>query len=72
MLKVVVSSIIILLIAIVLFCIKIIIQKNGRFPNTHVGGNPALRKRGIRCIQEQDDDAARRCNLFERMEHKNS
>jgi hypothetical protein len=35
-------------------CIKIIFKKNGRFPNTHVSGNKAMRQRGINCIQSQE------------------
>jgi hypothetical protein len=71
MLKVVVLSVIILLICFVLFCIRIITEKNGKFPNTHAGGNPALEKKGIRCAQAQDFEARIRMNLFERLE-KNS
>ena len=40
-----------------LLAITIIIKKNGRFPNTHVSGTKALRKRGIKCAQSQDRDA---------------
>lgn len=29
-------------------------QENGRFPNTHVSGSKAMRKRGIGCVQSQD------------------
>ncbi|MDR1223008.1 MAG: hypothetical protein LBL07_09060 [Tannerella sp.] len=71
MLKVVVFSVIILLICVVLFCIKIIIKKNGRFPNTHAGGNPALGKKGIKCAQAQDFEARLQMNLFERLQKDN-
>ena len=37
----------------------IIIKKNGRFPNIHIGGNKHMRKRGIKCAQSQDKDARR-------------
>lgn len=46
-----------LLIVAISFCflaIKILFKKNGRFPNTHVGGSKAMRKRGIGCVQSQD------------------
>ena len=49
----------IIAISIALLSITIIIKKNGRFPNTHVGGNKAMRKRGIKCVQSQDKDARR-------------
>ena len=41
---------------IVAICIA---QKNGRFPNTHVSGSKAMRKRGIGCVQSQDREAQR-------------
>jgi hypothetical protein len=48
--------------------VRIIIKKNGKFPDTHVGGNPALGKKGIKCAQAQDFEAGIRMNLFERLE----
>lgn len=41
-------------ICIALLCIKMLIQKNGKFPNIHVSGNKAMRERGIGCVQSQD------------------
>ena len=70
MLEVVVLSVIFLLICIVLLCISIIIKKNGKFPNTHVGGSPALRKKGIKCIQTQDFEAGVQMNLFDRIQRE--
>ena len=43
----------------VLMAITIIIKKNGRFPNIHVGSNKEMRKRGIKCVEAQDKDARR-------------
>lgn len=34
--------------------IQILIKKGGKFPNTHVGGNPYLQKQGISCAKTQD------------------
>lgn len=34
--------------------IKILVEKNGKFPHTHVGGNKELIKRGIYCAQTWD------------------
>jgi hypothetical protein len=45
-----------------------IIKKNGRFPNTHVGGHSAFKKKGIKCAQAQDFEDRIRMNLFERLE----
>ena len=44
-------------ICIAFLAIKIILKKNGRFPNTHVSGSKAMRKRGIGCVQSQDREA---------------
>lgn len=52
-------TLLIIAICVALLAIKVIIKKNGRFPNTHVGGNKAMRKRGIKCVQSQDRDARR-------------
>ena len=34
--------------------IQIIFKKGGKFPNTHVGGNPYLQRQGISCAKTQD------------------
>lgn len=54
-------TLLIIAISFALLAITIIIKKNGRFPNTHVGGNKHMRKRGIGCARSQDK-AARRAN----------
>ena len=57
--KTLLFTLLIIAISIALLAIKIIIKKNGRFPNTHVGGNKEMRRRGIKCVQSQDKDARR-------------
>ena len=59
MFKTLLFTTLIIAISIALLSITIIIKKNGRFPSTHVGGNKAMRKRGIKCVQSQDKDARR-------------
>lgn len=46
-----------LLAAVALLSANILLKKNGRFPNIHVGSNPAMRKRGIGCVESQDAQA---------------
>ena len=46
-----------LLAAVALLSVSILLKKNGRFPNIHVGKNPAMRKRGIGCVETQDAQA---------------
>lgn len=57
MFKTLLYTLIIIAISIALLSITIIIKKNGKFPNIHIGGNRNMRKRGIKCAQSQDRDA---------------
>ena len=61
MLKILLITLLIVAISIPLLAIKIILKKNGRFPNIHVSGSKDMRKRGIGCVQSQDR-AARKLN----------
>lgn len=47
----------ILAIALALLCVKLLFVKGGKFPNTHIGGNKAMQRRGIRCVKAQDREA---------------
>jgi hypothetical protein len=57
MFKTLLFALLIIAISMALLSITIIIKKNGRFPNIHIGGSRAMRKRGIKCAQSQDRDA---------------
>lgn len=35
-------------------CVRVIVKKNGRFSSQHIGGNKAMRERGIHCVNTQD------------------
>lgn len=59
MFKTLLITLLIIAISFALLAITIIIKKNGKFPNTHVGGNREMRRRGIKCVQSQDKDARR-------------
>ena len=61
MLKILLLTLLVVAISIPLLAIKVILKKNGRFPNSHVSGNKHLRKKGIGCAQSQDR-AARTLN----------
>ena len=61
MLKILLITLLIVAISIPLLAIKIILKKNGRFPNIHVSGSKHMRQRGIGCVQSQDR-AARKLN----------
>lgn len=57
MLKTILITMLIVAICIALLSVKILLKKNGRFPNTHISGNKAMRERGIGCVQSQDREA---------------
>ena len=55
MLDTIFITVLIVAICIALLCIEIFLK--GKFPNTHVSGNKALRKQGVGCVQSQDREA---------------
>lgn len=59
MLKTILLTMLIVAICVTLLCVKMLFQKGGRFPNTHVSGSKAMRERGIGCVQSQDRAAQR-------------
>ncbi|MDH6305103.1 hypothetical protein M2459_002200 [Parabacteroides sp. PF5-5] len=67
MLATLLITIIILLICLVLLSVKILFKKGGEFPNSHVGGNKALREKGIYCARTQHLEDMKRKNLEERL-----
>ena len=48
-----------------LLSIKVLLKKDGRFPNTHIEGNRALRKKGIFCAKTMDRMEMRRKGLYD-------
>lgn len=59
-----------LLVGVALLSVSIWIKPNGKFPNIHVGKNPAMRKRKIGCVEAQDK-AARKPNRMAVREKSN-
>ena len=57
MLKILLFTMLIVAICVALLGVRLLLKKNGRFPNTHVSGNKAMRERGIGCVQAQDREA---------------
>lgn len=53
-LKVLMITSVLLIISLAGLGIKVLFKKNGRFPNTHVGSNEEMRKRGITCAKRTD------------------
>jgi len=47
-------SIVLLALAMVGLCVRVILKKNGRFSSQHIGASRAMRERGIHCVNTQD------------------
>ena len=54
MVETILITLLIVAISLVLLGVKVFFTKGGKFPNGHVSGNKALRKKGIGCAQSQD------------------
>jgi hypothetical protein len=50
--KLLLISVFLLAVSGIFFGIRILVKKNGKFPQTHVGRNKEMRKRGISCAQD--------------------
>lgn len=44
----------IIALAIILLSIKMLVLKNGKFPNTHIGANRHMKEKGIGCALSTD------------------
>jgi CRISPR/Cas system CMR-associated protein Cmr3 (group 5 of RAMP superfamily) len=54
--KILIAAIILVGICVFGMCFNIIFRKNGHFPQTDVGSNDDMRKMGIKCMREEDDE----------------
>jgi hypothetical protein len=52
--KLMILSVFFLAVAGIGFGISILLKPGGKFPETHVGRNREMRKRGIKCAQQTD------------------
>jgi len=53
-LKVILIAIALVSTAILALSIRIVLVKDGKFPETHISRNPEMKKNGIRCAQTMD------------------
>lgn len=60
MLETILIAVLIVALCVVLLGVRIFFIKGGKFPNSHVSGNKAMRERGIGCVQSQDREAQRK------------
>lgn len=52
--KTILFTLLLVALSMAFLAVKLWTRRNGRFPNLHVGGSKALRKRGITCVQTMD------------------
>ncbi|MBR5084563.1 MAG: hypothetical protein IKX33_08175 [Prevotella sp.] len=57
MLKLFVITLVIVALAVMLLCVKVILRRNGRFTSPHIHDSKAMKDRGINCVIEQDREA---------------
>ncbi len=57
--KILLAAVVFIGLCVVGLCFNILFRKGGKFPESDIGRNPELRKRGIRCIGE--DEASLPC-----------
>lgn len=59
------STLVIVLVCVLLLGIRVFFTKGGKFPDTHVGHNKAMKEKGIHCAHTQDYHEQRRRNILE-------
>lgn len=59
MVKTLLLSVLIIAIAMALFCVKLLFRKDGEFTSMHIHDSQAMKDRGIGCVMEQDKQARR-------------
>lgn len=57
MIKTLLLSVLIIAIAVGLFCVKLIFRKDGEFSSMHIHDSQAMKDRGIHCVMDQDREA---------------
>lgn len=57
MVETLIVTLVIVAVAVLLLGVRVFFTKKGRFPNIHIGGNKAMRERGIGCATSQDREA---------------
>lgn len=54
--------------ALLLLGVRVFFFSGGKFPETHIEANQALREKGIGCANSQLEEEAQRKNLFDRID----
>ena len=54
------AAVLLVALGVALMCVGILFSKDGKFPQTDVGSNSEMRKRGIKCMKDDEDVIGRR------------
>ena len=54
MMRILLTSTLIIAIGMAFFLVKVLFRKNGTFSSQHIHDSEAMRKRGIHCVIDQD------------------
>lgn len=54
--KVFLAALLLLALAVIGMCANILLKKDGQFPQTDVGSNENMRRLGIKCMKEEEDE----------------
>ena len=52
--EILLSTTLIIAIAMAFLCVKVFLRKNGKFSSQHIHDSQAMRERGIHCVIDQD------------------
>ena len=52
--EILLAAIVLVGLCVVGLCFNIIFRKDGKFPETEIGNNKEMRKRGIKCAKEEE------------------
>ena len=64
MMKILLTSTLIIAIAMAFLCVKVLLKKNGTFSSQHIHDSEAMRERGIHCVMDQDKEARQKKPLL--------
>ena len=64
MVETILYSVLIIAIAVLLLCVRVLFVRNGKFNSMHIHDNEYLRKKGIHCVIDQDKEARKANKAF--------
>ena len=57
MIKILLITVLIVAVAMALFCVKLLFRKDGEFDSMHIHDSQAMKDRKIHCVMDQDREA---------------